>query len=65
MPCPRAQLRELAELKTPAVKTSRRDLPWVVARGLNGGTTVSGTMVVSHMAGVEVFVTGGVGGVHR
>jgi len=60
-----AQLEELAEMKKPAIKTSRRDFPYVVANKLNGGTTVSGTMVVSHMAGVEVFVTGGIGGVHR
>ena len=59
------QLAELATCSTPAVKTSRRDLPVVLSQGMNGGTTVSGTMIVSHMAGVEVFVTGGVGGVHR
>jgi len=60
-----SQLEELAEMKKPAIKTSRRDFPYVVANKLNGGTTVSGTMVVSHMAGIDVFVTGGIGGVHR
>jgi len=60
-----SQLEELAEMKKPAIKTSRRDFPYIVANKLNGGTTVSGTMVISHMAGVEVFVTGGIGGVHR
>ena len=59
------QLADLATCRAPAVKTSRRDLPYVLARGLNGGTTVSGTMIASHLAGVEVFVTGGIGGVHR
>ena len=59
------QLDQLAELKSPAVKTSRRDLAFVTSQGLSGGTTVSGTMLVSHMAGIDVFVTGGVGGVHR
>jgi len=46
-------------------KTSRRDLAAVVASGGDGSTTVSGTMVVARMAGIEVFVTGGIGGVHR
>ena len=60
-----AQLQQLAELKSPAVKISRRDLPLVTSQKLSGGTTVSGTMLISHMAGIDVFVTGGVGGVHR
>ena len=34
-------------------------------QGLNGGTTVSATMIAAHMAGIEIFVTGGIGGVHR
>ena len=59
------QLQHLAELKTPAVKISRRDLPFVVSQKMTGGTTVSGTMLLSHMAGIDMFVTGGVGGVHR
>lgn len=46
-------------------KVSRRDLPFIVAKGLNGGTTVASTMVVAKMAGIKVFVTGGIGGVHR
>ncbi|XP_077373399.1 uncharacterized protein LOC144016319 isoform X3 [Festucalex cinctus] len=45
-----------------AVKVSRRDLPFV---GLSGGTTVSATMIAAHRAGIPVFVTGGIGGVHR
>ncbi|XP_071583409.1 uncharacterized protein [Heliangelus exortis] len=47
------------------VKVSRRDLPFVLSQGFSGGTTVSGTMIVAHKAGIPVFVTGGIGGVHR
>ncbi|XP_063303670.1 uncharacterized protein LOC134602585 isoform X2 [Pelobates fuscus] len=47
------------------VKVSRRDLPYVLSQGLSGGSTVSGTMIAAHRAGIPVFVTGGVGGVHR
>jgi len=47
------------------VKTSRRDLPFVVARKLNGATTVATTMIAAGLAGVKVFATGGIGGVHR
>ncbi len=46
-------------------KCSRRDLPIVVARGEDGATTVAGTMLIAHMAGIRVFATGGIGGVHR
>lgn len=48
-----------------AIKTSRRDLAYVVANGLTGATTVASTMIVAAMAGIPVFVTGGIGGVHR
>ena len=48
-----------------AVKVSRRDFGAVCARGLSGGTTVAGTMILAHAAGVPVFATGGVGGIHR
>ena len=47
------------------LKVSRRDLPYVIARKLNGATTVAGTMIAAHMAGIKLFVTGGIGGVHR
>jgi pseudouridine-5'-phosphate glycosidase len=46
-------------------KCSRRDLPISVACGEDGATTVAGTMIVAHMAGIELFATGGIGGVHR
>jgi pseudouridine-5'-phosphate glycosidase len=46
-------------------KTSRRDLPVVVARGTDGATTVAATSTIAHWAGIDVFATGGIGGVHR
>jgi len=50
-----------------AIKASRRDLATVLAAGQGtiGGTTVSGTMVLAHYAGIPIFATGGIGGVHR
>lgn len=48
-----------------AVKVSRRDLPYVVEKGLNGSTTVAATMILAKMANIKVFSTGGIGGVHR
>jgi pseudouridine-5'-phosphate glycosidase len=50
---------------TNARKCSRRDLPLAVARREDGATTVAGTMIVAHWAGIEIFATGGIGGVHR
>lgn len=46
-------------------KCSRRDLPLVLAARGDGSTTVAGTMILAHLAGIEVFATGGIGGVHR
>lgn len=46
-------------------KVSRRDLPFVVAAGINGATTVASTMIIAAMAGIKIFATGGIGGVHR
>ncbi len=46
-------------------KVSRRDLPIVYAKKLWGATTVAATMILAHQAGIEIFVTGGVGGAHR
>ncbi len=48
-----------------AVKVSRRDIPVVIARKLHGATTVASTMIFAEAAGIKVFVTGGIGGVHR
>ena len=47
------------------MKVSRRDFPVVMAKKLDGATTVAGTMMAAAMAGIKVFVTGGIGGVHR
>jgi len=47
------------------LKVSRRDLPAVVAKRLNGATTVASTMIIADLAGIPIFVTGGIGGVHR
>ena len=58
------ELKELAE-DSKAIKVSRRDLASALVRQQNGGTTVSGTMICAHKAGIRVFVTGGIGGVHR
>ena len=59
--------RQLESLgNTPGVwKVSLRDLPFVVSEKLNGATTVAATMHIAHLAGIRVFVTGGIGGVHR
>ncbi|MEW6711047.1 MAG: pseudouridine-5'-phosphate glycosidase [Candidatus Riflebacteria bacterium] len=46
-------------------KASRRDLPVYIARGFSAATTVSATMICSHLAGIKFFATGGIGGVHR
>jgi len=60
------QLEYLSKKSVGSVrKCSRRDLAIAVARGEDGGTTVAGTMIVAEMAGIELFATGGIGGVHR
>jgi len=50
---------------TDVMKCSRRDIPFAVSQEINGATTVSATMLIAAMAGIEVFATGGIGGVHR
>lgn len=61
------QAGELERLATEAgvLKVSRRDLSWVLATGRTGATTVSATMFAAFRAGIDVFATGGIGGVHR
>jgi pseudouridylate synthase len=62
----RADVERLGALPTGRVrKCSRRDLPIAVALGEDAATTVAGTMIVAHAAGIRVFATGGIGGVHR
>ena len=59
-----ADLERLAKEK-PVAKVSRRDLAEVFAKGVLGATTVATTMIGAYLAGIKVFVTGGIGGVHR
>ena len=59
------QIDYLGREGTKVTKASRRDLPLLVAKGMDGATTVAATMIVAHMAGIKVFATGGIGGVHR
>ena len=47
------------------VKVSRRDMPFVIAKKLNGAATVASTMIAASLAGIKIFATGGIGGVHR
>jgi len=60
----RSELEFMATSKD-ILKASRRDLAVIVAQGLSGATTVATTMMVSEMAGIKIFATGGIGGVHR
>lgn len=58
-------LEKLASKNEVVRKVSRRDMPVVLAKNETGATTVSGTLIACHLAGIKVFVTGGIGGVHR
>ena len=55
----------LGKIGLEAVKTSRRDLPFIISKKLTGATTVASTMIIASFAGIRVFATGGIGGVHR
>lgn len=59
-----AQITQLAQADN-VRKCSRRDLPIAMGLGEDAATTVAGTMIIAHMAGIRVFATGGIGGVHR
>ena len=59
-----AQLEQLALAKD-VMKVSRADMPVCMALGRNGATTVAATMIAAHLAGIQVFATGGIGGVHK
>ena len=59
------QIARLARAGTATPKASRRDLPVLLAQGRSGTTTVAATMVIAAAAGIRVFATGGIGGVHR
>ncbi|MCR5788519.1 MAG: pseudouridine-5'-phosphate glycosidase [Lachnospiraceae bacterium] len=59
------QIEYLGKTGQAVTKVSRRDLPLIVARGMDGATTVATTMIIAAMAGIPIFATGGIGGVHR
>jgi len=60
-----AEIEVLGTTGRSVTKVSRRDIPFIVAAGETGATTVASTMVIAAMAGIRVFATGGIGGVHR
>lgn len=60
----REEIEYLGQSQTIA-KASRRDIPFLVARQADGATTVASTMIIAALAGIKVFATGGIGGVHR
>ena len=59
------EIEHLGKAGRAVAKASRRDLPAIVARKIDGATTVTTTMIIAHMAGIKIFATGGIGGVHR
>ena len=61
----RDEIEYLGKTGRGVAKASRRDLPALVARGADGATTVATTMIIAHLAGIRIFATGGIGGVHR
>ena len=60
-----AEIEALGKSGRDVVKVSRRDVPFIVAAGATGATTVASTMIIAAMAGIHLFATGGIGGVHR
>lgn len=63
--CTKEEIEYLGRQGQKVTKASRRDLPVLVAQGKDGATTVTTTMIIAAMAGIKVFATGGIGGVHR
>ncbi len=61
----RGEIEYLGKTGRGVAKASRRDIAALVARGADGATTVTTTMMIAHMAGISIFATGGIGGVHR
>ena len=59
------EIQFLAQKGREVIKTSRRDIPYVLSKKLTGATTVSATMIAAELAGIKIFATGGIGGVHR
>ena len=63
--CTREEIEYLGKQGQAVTKASRRDMAVLCARGADGATTVTTTMMIAHMAGIQIFATGGIGGVHR
>jgi pseudouridine-5'-phosphate glycosidase len=63
--CTPEEIEYLGRKGQAVIKASRRDLPVLIARKADGATTVTTTMIIAAMAGIKVFATGGIGGVHR
>jgi pseudouridine-5'-phosphate glycosidase len=61
----RDEIERLGRMGPAAAKVSRRDIPILIAHGGTGATTVAATMIIAALAGIRVFATGGIGGVHR
>jgi pseudouridine-5'-phosphate glycosidase len=59
------EIEYLGKAGQAVIKTSRRDIPFIIAKQADGATTVASTMILAQMAGIKVFATGGIGGVHR
>ena len=63
--CTREEIEYLGKKGHEVTKASRRDLAVLLSKGEDGATTVTTTMIIAHMAGIQIFATGGIGGVHR
>lgn len=63
--CSEQEIQRLASSDEPKWKVGRRDIAAALVKKINGGTTVSATSFLANLAGVDVFCTGGIGGVHR
>ncbi len=59
------EIERIGKQGSDVIKCSRRDLPFIIARKQDGATTVAATMIIAALAGIKVFATGGIGGVHR
>jgi pseudouridylate synthase len=60
-----AEMEYLAREGSSIPKASRRDMAYLISQGRHGATTVASTMMIAHLAGIRIFATGGIGGVHR
>lgn len=61
----RDEIEYLGKKGRDITKVSRRDIPYIVSKGLDGATTVASTMIITSLSGIRIFATGGIGGVHR